>query len=126
MEMYQAGELQQALATTLLCAARQRSAQPQPNQATHTATVIAATQVCLSSQASVQAEPMTLGQVKALLMELSPNPGLLPAGPDRALQQNALALVPLHVLNATRPRTEQQRRQADDRLQLLRHAMSRP
>ena len=118
-------EQMQALASTLLGAARLRTAKREPGQASHTATVLAATQVCLASQANARTDPMTLGQVKALLMEQAPNPGILPAGPDRSLKQNSMLLLPLQILHATRPRTEQQRKQADDRLELLRHAMSR-
>jgi hypothetical protein len=107
-------------------AARKRSASPPAGQATHTSTVLAATQAVLARQGSATIGPQTLGEIKALLMEAMPDPGLLKAGPDRKLQQNALLLLPLHLLNASRPRTPCGLTQALDRLQLLRASVALP
>jgi len=87
---------------------------PKPTPA---ATMLAALQVHMASQRESAPEPMTLGDVKALLMSL-PQP---PAGAaDLEQAQNLCLMLPLLLLNATRPRTDAQRGQAMERLQHLR------
>lgn len=89
-----------------------------PNKPTPAATALAALQVHLASQHEAPPDPLRLDQVKAMLLARYPAPS--PSAATGPAAQNAWLLLPLQLLNATRPRTPQQVQHAVDRLTLLR------
>lgn len=89
-----------------------------PNKPSPAAVMLAAQQVHLASQNEAPIDPLRLDQVKAMLMARHPAPD--PAASTTPSSQNAWLLLPLQLLNATRPRTPSQLQHAVDRIALLR------
>jgi len=110
----------QALATVLLACARQAHPR-EPGKPSPSASLLAAVQQHLISQTSAPPASLTLDDVKALLMSL-PETAPPPADALRERVENALLLLPLHILSAGRRRTPTQRRQTIDRLHVLRNS----
>jgi hypothetical protein len=108
-----------ALAGLLLACAR-HGGRREPGKPTPTAVMLAALQAHLATQSRGAPDPATLDEVKALLVGLQP-PEAPPGGLSPAAE-NAFVLLPLVLLNATRPRTPEQRLCAHDRLQMLRQS----
>ncbi len=95
----------------LLNACNAHARRPDPQKPSTTAIVLAALQVHMASQNSDgPPEPMSLAEIKALLMERPP--ALTVPGTSTQAIENANLLRPLFLLNATKPRTAVQRQQA--------------
>lgn len=112
----------QTLASVLMACALQADRRD-PTKPAPSAVVLAAMQQHLVSQATAPAASLTLDDVKALLMSLPESPPPQPASDaERERIENRLLLLPLVLLSAGRKRTPSQRRQAIDRLQVLRNS----
>jgi hypothetical protein len=109
----------QALASLMLACARE-PARRDPLKPSPTATMLAGLQAHLASQGDAPPQPMTLDAVKALLVDLAPSAEA--AGTASPASENTHLLLPLFVLNASRPRTPGQCASAQDRLQMVRQS----
>ncbi|MCW7540810.1 hypothetical protein OOT46_23605 [Aquabacterium sp. A7-Y] len=116
-------ELLQAVISLVSAAARREPTDgPAPALA---GTMMAAAQAFL--QRCKSGEPLNLGQVKEALLSAQRQAPLKAGQGDKAQDakvQNALLLLPLLVLNLSRPRTGDQHGLAVDRLQLMRQSQA--